>query len=118
MLIVVSYILIGLHDRQYTVVVAMWKLFQQVLLIFRNSWNISTSVIDSFSSFFLLSYVKVLSVTADILIPTNVHELGAPKSQSTLRLYYSPTIHYFGNDHLPYAIIAIIFLHYLLVSLQ
>ena len=106
-LIVVSYILIDLHDQQYTVVVAMWKPFQQVLSIFRKSWNIRTSVIDSFAGFFLLSYVKVLSVTADILIPTNVHKLGAPKSQSTLRLYYSPTIHYFGDDHLPYAIIAI-----------
>ena len=107
MLILLSYILIELHDRQYTVIVTMWKPFHKVLSIFRKSWDIWTSVIDSFATFFLLSYVKVLSVTADLLIPTNIHKLEASKSQPALRLYYSPTVQYFGDDHLLYAIIAI-----------
>ena len=106
MLILLSYILIELHGRRYAVVVAIWKPFRKVLLIFRKSWNIRTSVIDSFATFFLLSYVKVLSVTTDVLIPTKVYKLGATNSQS-LRLFYSPTIQYFGYNHLPYAIIAI-----------
>ena len=110
MLILFSYVLIELHDRRYTVVVTIWKPFHKVLSMFRKSWDIRTSVIDSFATFFLLSYVKVLSVTADILIPTRVYKLGTGRSQSTLRLYYSPTIHYFGDEHLPYATIAIIFL--------
>ena len=78
--------------------------------MFRKCWDIRTSVIDSFATFFLLSYVKVLSVTADLLIPTRVYELDTSESQSTLRLYYSPTVQYFGDEHLPYAIIAILFL--------
>jgi hypothetical protein len=106
LLILFSYILIELHDRRCTVVVAMWKPFQVVLSIFRKSWNIRTSVIDSFATFFLLSYVKVLSVTTDVLIPTNVYKLGATMPQP-LQLFYSPTVQYFGYDHLPYAIIAI-----------
>ena len=106
-LILLSCILIELHDRGYTVVVAIWKPFQKVLSVFRKSWNIRTSVIDSFATFFLLSYVKVLSVTIDILVPTSVYKLGATKSQLSLRLYYSPTVQYFGYDHLPYAIVAI-----------
>ena len=116
MLILLSYILIELHDQQYTVIVTMWKPFHKVLSIFRKSWDIRTSVIDSFATFFLLSYVKVLSVTADLLIPTNIHKPEASKSQPALRLYYSPTVQYFGDDHLPYAIIAIAILT-LLVSL-
>ena len=106
MLFLLSYILIELHDRQYVVVVVMWKPFRKVLSIFRKSWNIRTSVIDSFATFFLLSYVKVLNVTMDILIPTSVYKLGSTNSQP-LRLFYSPTVQYFGYDHLPYAIIAI-----------
>jgi hypothetical protein len=105
-LILLSYILIELHDRRCPVVVAIWKPFQAVLSIFRKSWNIRTSVIDSFATFFLLSYIKVLSVTTDVLIPTNVYRLGATKSQP-LRLFYSPTVQYFGYEHLPYAITAI-----------
>ena len=110
MLIMLSYVLIELYDRRYTIVVIIWKPFHKVLSMFRNSWDIRTSVIDSFATFFLLSYVKVLSVTADLLIPTRVYKLGTSKSQSTLRLYYSPTVHYFGDEHLPYAIVAILFL--------
>ena len=105
-LILLSYILIELYDQRYFVIVVMWKPFRKVLSIFRKSWNIRTSVIDSFATFFLLSYVKVLNVTMDILIPTSVYKLGATNSQP-LRLFYSPTVQYFGYDHLPYAIIAI-----------
>ena len=107
MLILLSYILTELHDRRYAVVVAMWKPFKKVLLIFRKSWNIRTSVIDSFDTFFLPSYVKVLNVTIDVLVPTSVCKLGATKSQLSLRLYYSPTVPYFEYNHLPYAIVAI-----------
>ena len=107
MLILLSYILTELHDRCYTVVVAMWKPFQKVLSIFHKSWNIYTSVIDSFATFFLPSYIKVLSITIDVLVLTSVYKLGTTKSQLSLRLYHSPTVQYFEYNHLPYAIVAI-----------
>ena len=109
-LILLSYLLIDLHDKQYTVLVTVWKPFHKVLSMFRKSWDIRTSVIDSFATFFLLTYVKVLSVTADILIPTNIYKLGSNKSTIAIGLYYSPTVHYFGDDHLPYVIVAIVIL--------
>ena len=109
-LIMLSYLLIKLHDKRYTVLVTVWKPFRKILSMFRKSWDIRTSVIDSFATFFLLTYVKVLSVTADILIPTNIYKLGSNKSSIALGLYYSPTVHYFGDDHLPYAIVAIVIL--------
>ena len=107
-LILLSYILIELHDRRFTVIVIIWKPIHNVLSAFRKSWDIRTSVIDSFATFFLLSYVKVLSVTSDLLIPTEVYKLGSDKTQPELRLYYSPTVQYFGDEHLPYAITAIV----------
>ena len=108
MLIILSYILIELHDRQYAAIARIWKPFHKVLSIFRRSWDIHTSVIDSFATFFLLSYVKVLSVSADLLIPTIIYQLGTNEVQ--LGLYYFPTVRYFGNEHLPYAIIATVIL--------
>ena len=74
--------------------------------MFRKSWDIRTSVIDSFATFFLLSYVKVLNVTTDLLIPTKIYQLGS--NRSVFGLYYSPSVIYFGHDHLPYAILAIV----------
>ena len=107
-LILLSYLLIKLHDRQFAVVVIVWKPFHKVLSVFRKSWDIRTSVIDSFATFFLLSYVKVLSVSSDVLIPTKIYKLGSNEVQ--FGLYYSPTVQYFGDEHLPYAIIATVIL--------
>ena len=108
LLIFLSYLLIELHDRRFAVVVIIWKPFRKLLSVFRKSWDIRTSIIDSFATFFLLSYIKVLSVSADLLIPTAIYKLGSNEVQ--YGLYYTPTVRYFGNEHLPYAIIAIIIL--------
>ena len=39
--------------------------------------DIRISVIDSFTTFFLLSHIKVLSTTSDLLIPTKIYQLGS-----------------------------------------
>ena len=105
-LIIASYTLIELYDRNVACIVTLWKPFNKILTIFRTSWEIRTSVIDSFSTFFLLSYMKTLSVTIDLLVPTLIYELGS--NSTTFGVYHAPTVIYFGTDHLPYAIPAIV----------
>ena len=104
-LILLSYFIIELYDRKCPCIVAVWKPFHKVLSRIQKSWNVRTSVIDSFSTFFLLSYVKIISVSADILIPTRIYKLGS--SKSTIGVYYTPSVEYFGHEHLPYAILAL-----------
>ena len=104
-LILVSYCAIRLYDRNITFVVNAWKPFRKLSALFTDA---HTSVIDTIATFLLLSYVKVLSTTLDLLVPTQIYRLGA--NSSTLGLYYSPSIHYFGDEHLPYAILAVIIL--------
>ena len=72
---------------------------------FQETMDIRTSVIDSFVTFFLLSSIKISSVTADLLVPMQIYRFGS--NTSTYGLYYSPTVVYFGEEHLPYAILAI-----------
>ena len=105
-LILISYLLIVLYDRRVPVIVTLWKPFNKVLAIFRKSWDIRTSVLDSFATFFLLSYIKILNATADLLTPTQIFKLSSDKSM--FGVYYSPTVPYLGDEHLPYAILAII----------
>ena len=107
-LIVVSYFAIELYDKKIPFVVAIWRPFRTLFISFRKSWDVRTSIIDSFSTFFLLSYVKILSVTNDLLNPIEIYQLGS--NGSTFGLYYSPTVRYFGKEHLPYAILALIIL--------
>ena len=104
-LIVFTYLLIVLNDRRVKCIVTIWKPFKMVLERFRRSWNIRTSVLDSFATFFLLSYGKVLSVSFDLLIPTKIYQFASNKS--SFGLYYSPSVPYFGYHHLPYAVLAI-----------
>ena len=105
-LILLSCIIIKIYDQNLAFMKTALKPLKTVLEIFRRCLDIRTSVIDSFSTFFLLSYVKVLSVTGDLLIPTEIYQLGS--NMSRFGLFYSPTVVYFGDEHLPYAILAII----------
>ena len=107
-LIMLTYFIIQLHDKNFMPIVIAWRPFKKALTVFRMSWDVHTSVIDSFATFFFLSYMKIVSISADLLIPTTINQLGS--NESKLGLYYSPTVAYFGDQHLPYAILAIVIL--------
>ena len=47
-------------------------------------------------------------MTTDLLVPTQIYQLDS--NRSVFGLYYSPSVIYFGHDHLPYAILAIVIL--------
>ena len=64
---------------------------------------------NSFAAFLLLSNFKLFSVCLDILTPVKVHYFVTPdKVNVTWRLYYDPTVEYFGIDHRGYAIAALL----------
>ncbi len=106
---VVSYIMITLYDRNYRVIIVLWSPVQALLSRFRKNWNIRTSVIDAFATFFLLSNIKFLSVSFDLLTPTFVYQLHKSHGYtSRLALYYAADVEYFGKEHLPYAILAVV----------
>ena len=106
LLILISCIIIELHDKKVLCTAIMWKPFQKLLSIFHKSYDVRTSVIDSFATLFMLAHVKVLSVTTDLLTPTTIYQLGS--NASTVGVYYSPTVQYFGDELLLYAILALV----------
>ena len=103
-LTIVSYCLIELYDRNIWYIVVIWKPFRFVFHLFRDNWDIRTSVIDSFATFFLLSYVKILCVSTDLMVFTAVHELLSNKTH--YRLYYDANIEFFRGSHVPYALLS------------
>ena len=72
LLMIITYLLVVLHDRNYRVITIMWKPFRVMCSLFRRNWNVRTSIIDAFATFFFLSNIKFLSVSLDFLIPTQV----------------------------------------------
>ena len=107
-LMAITYLLVNLYDKNYRIIVIMWRPFKVLLSLFKKKLNIRTSLIDSFATFFLLSNVKFLSVTFDLLAPALLYHLHQDSSNHTIVLYYSGDMEYFGNEHLPYSILAIV----------
>ena len=108
LLMVLSYILIHLYDNNFRPLMILWKPFHRVFSLFRSNWEIRTSIVDAFATFLLLSNVKFLSVSFDLLVPVKVFLLSPSKDLNpTWRLYYDANVTYFGSNHLPYAIMAI-----------
>ena len=108
LLIVVSYVLIELYDRNFRPVVIMLKPFRRLFSLFRENWDLRTSIIDSFATTFLLANVKFQSVSFDLLTPVKVYHLYDTGNWTySYRLFYDATVSYFGSRHLPYAITAV-----------
>ena len=108
LLMVVSYVLIELYDRNFKPVVIMWKPFRRLFGLFQENWNLRTSIIDSFVTTFLLANIKLQSVSFDLLTPVKVYHLYDTGNWTySYRLFYDATVPYFGSRHLPYAIIAV-----------
>ena len=109
LLIGLSYLLVLLYDHNVGLVVCLCKPFVTLFIRFRRQWNIRSSLVDAFATFLLLSYVKILSVSVDLLLLVSLYDqTGSTLSQ--LYLFNQGDVAYFSNQHLPYACLAIFFL--------
>ena len=101
------YLLVELHDRGCRPVVWLWKPFYYCFTRFRRQWDIKTSLIDSFATFLFLSFVKFLSVSVDLLVPTTVYNIHGERLPK-IYLYYDGSTEFFGREHLPFGIMALL----------
>ena len=107
LLLLATYVLIHLYDRNFKPIVIIWKPVEVVLQYTKRKIETRTTLIDAFCTFFLLSNTKLLSACVDLLIPVTVYELNSTGTLSySWRLYHNATMPYFGQQHLPYAILA------------
>ena len=105
MLVLLGYFLIKLHER-YKVVQFLWRPAARLLLSVSQQWkNISNSLIQAFGTFILLSYVKVINVSFDILMPVQMYNVSGHIIGRYM--YYNGSQEYFGHDHFSYAVLAI-----------
>ena len=70
LLIIFTWIAIELHDRNYKVIVYLWRPFHKCFVQLRKGWNTKNDLIDVFANFFLLSYLKILSQTIEMTSTT------------------------------------------------
>ena len=107
-LVFITYLLINLYDRNFKALVFVCKPVKVCFSWFQERHRENTTIIDAFVTFFMLSFVKIISVSFDLLFPVPIYSFNSSKVSHAL--FYDGSIAYFGRDHLPYAIVAIIFL--------
>ena len=106
LLTVIFYILIELHARNFRLVVILWRPFRRVFTLVRRNWDSRTTVIDAYATFFILSYNKFLWVSGDLLTPIRAHSINNESDKWVL--YTDASVEYFGYEHIPYAILAMV----------
>ncbi len=104
-LIMLTYILTIIHDR-FHLTRYLWGPFHKLISRIRSHWNIKKSLVDAFGSFILLSYIKILNASFNILIPTNLYDLSG-HFVSRKYLYYDGSQEVFKNRHIGYSTLAL-----------
>ena len=112
-LLVITYGLVSLHSRNNRIVVTLWRPFRILLRPFLSNLNIETSLIESFATLYILSTLKVQSVTLDLLSPIPLYHVDG-SIDPKLYLYLAGDVKYFGPKHLTYAIFALFFFTFFL----
>ena len=108
LLIVLTYVSIELHDRDYKVFVWLWKPFGKCftrIKIVRNL-NPKASVIHTFAAFLLLSYSKFLFVSFSLMNYTTIYNITGDQI-GPRRVYYNATLSYLSSEHIPFFVLAI-----------
>ena len=106
LLILVTYLLSDLHSKGCRAIVAVWRPFQRCFVRFRRKWDMKLSMIDVFATFLYLTYMRIISVSFDLLVYVQPFN----STGHTLRkyLYYDADVEYFGPEHRIYGALAII----------
>ena len=111
-LLVVMYAFVTLRDRGCRIIVKIWKPFHFLISRFQSKLNIKTSLIDTFASFLLLSYMKIGFTALYVLTPTALY---SPDGSHRLVLYLDPSVEYFGSSHIGYAVITLLLVFVVLI---
>ena len=104
LLIFSIYIVFNLYEK-FKVARIFFKPVVWLFTCLNHQWNASTSLVEAFATFILLSYVKVINTSFDILMLTQFYNVSG--QVVGLYVYYNGSQEYFGRDHLPYAVLAI-----------
>ena len=111
-LISATFVCIELHARNFKLIVIMWKPFHKLFVLFRRTWDPRASIINSFSTFLLLSISKIILLSSFCLYKSKFAYMLGTDGDTHARsvLYYSPLASFASKHHIPYLVTSIVFL--------
>ena len=110
LLVALSYFLMKAYYNGYRCIVHTWKPFKWLISQLDGNKENTRSLVDAYTVFFNISLTRILYVSVDILCPTRVNLLRANGSLDyDYVLLVNGTIKYMNREHMPYAILALVF---------
>ena len=100
--VVLTYIIV----QKFSYVSCLSGPLKKCLHIFIKERNTGSSLIEAFATFILLSYVKILNVTFNILTVTYLYNMNGTYGHP--HVYNDPHTVYLSKQHLPYFVLAIV----------
>ena len=108
-LIIATFVCIELHAGNFKLIVFLWKPFHKLFALFRQAWDPKASIVNSFSTFLLLSVSKI-TIVANLCLYELSYYAFNPDGWAYMRqvLYFSPSIYFSSDKHIPHLITAVI----------
>ena len=107
-LILLTLLLVKMYDYDYCFIVITWKLLKRCVPLTIQQYQLKSSLIQIFATFILLASAKLLAACTDLLLFSTMAYNEKLEKLGTKFFYYDPTIQYFGSEHLPYALVALL----------
>ena len=119
-LILITYLFVKLHDRNFWLIVLLWKPLNYFIKPLRKYFKLKTSLVDVFASFLFLSLCRLLLTSMYILVPTVVYAVNLTDSENVqvtkeYRVLKDEAIMYLSEDHYMFALLAIVLLSIFLI---
>ena len=99
------FILIELHAYNCQLITCLWRPFHKCFASLRRNWNKQRSIIDTFTAFITLSYMKLTHITLYLLVPVNLYNSAGQVVKKSLLI--DPSVEFLSQEHKPYFIVAV-----------
>ena len=107
-LIAITWTWIELLSRNFKPLIWIWRKTHRCFSGAKWNWDKKRTIIDTFATFLLLSYSKLLLQSLVIIAPTRVQSVNITGFPSHKTISLDPSTDFFSREHLPFAIVAIL----------
>ena len=105
LLILITYLLIKLYDKNFHLIVVAWKPFKYLLK--NKHWNAGNTLVETFCTFILLSSLKIVGITIALLSKAKAYDENGEALMKEY-LYFDASIQFFGPQHRYISVVAIL----------
>ena len=106
-LTVFAYVGIELHDRNYRIIVYLTIPVKSFFRLFHRNWNPKTTILNTFGTFILLVYSKLIFVSINLLFAVYTYDSSGKAVLNSTVLLFDTNVNFFHSEHIPYVVLAL-----------